>query len=202
VERDELKQLLEQMLNAHKKSVRVQENMLGMLARLKQRPQPQQPPQETTTTSANNTNNNTPTGDVRITNTPVPVSQAGTWDVNAFQSGTWDVNISGQPINVKYSDVNYATINATGSGDTQIVPAITDKRIRVIAFCIVASGAVNVKFRSGTTDITGPMSLVSGGGVAHAYDGGLFETAVNQPLNINLSASQQVGGYIVYRKVD
>jgi hypothetical protein len=202
VERDELKQLLEQMLNAHKKSVRVQENMLGMLARLKQRPQPQQPPQETTTTSANNTNNNTPTGDVRITNTPVPVSQAGTWDVNAFQSGTWDVNISGQPINVKYSDVNYATINATGSGDTQIVPAITDKRIRVIAFCIVASGAVNVKFRSGTTDITGPMSLVSGGGVAHAYDGGLFETAVNQPLNINLSAAQQVGGYIVYRKVD
>jgi hypothetical protein len=102
---------------------------------------------------------------------------------------------------VKYSDVNFGVINATTSGDTQVVAGVTDKRIRVIAFCIVASGAVNVKFRSGTTDITGPMSLVSGGGVAHAYDGGLFETAVGQPLNINLSAAQQVGGYVVYREV-
>jgi hypothetical protein len=201
VERDELKQLLEQMLNAHKKSVRVQENMLGMLARLKQRPEKQQP--QETKQSDTNANTNTTSSAVRITNTPLPVSQAGTWNVNATQNGTWDVNISGQPINVKYSDVNFATINATGSGNTQIVPAVTGKRIRVIAFCIVAGGAVNVKFKSGdTTDITGTMNLVSGGGIAHAYDGGLFETAVGQPLNINLSAAQQVGGYVVYREVD
>jgi hypothetical protein len=199
MERDELKQLLEQMLSAHKKSVRVQENMLGMLARLKQRPEKQQPKE--TTRSDNTTNNNTTSSAVRITNTPLPVSQAGTWTVNASQNGLWDVTISEQPIRVRHDDVLFAAISANTNNDTGIVPGESGKKIRVVAFCIVASGAVSVKFRSGTTDITGEMSLVSGGSVAHAYDGGLFETAEGQPLNIYLSAAQQVGGYVVYRKV-
>jgi hypothetical protein len=200
MERDELKQLLEQMLSAHKKSVRVQENMLGMLARLKQRPEKQQP--QETKQSDTNANTNTTSSAVRITNTPLPVSQAGTWNVNAAQAGTWSVAISGQPINVQYSDVKFATINATTSGNTQIVPGVENKRIRVIAFCIVAGGAVNVTFKSGTTtDITGTMSLVGGGGIAHAYDGGLFQTEMSQPLVISLSDAQQVGGYVVYREV-
>jgi hypothetical protein len=40
-----------------------------------------------------------------------------------------------------------------------------------------------------------------GGGIAHAYDGGLFQTAVGQSLNIYLSDNATVGGYVVYREV-
>ena len=130
-------------------------------------------------------------GEVEITNTPLPVSQ----------SGSWNVSISNQPITVGYSTVQYATINATNSGNTQIVGAVSGKRIRVIAFAVVADATVSIKFRSGTTDITGSMRVVQGGGIAHAYDGGLFQTAVNQPLNINLSADATVGGYVVYREI-
>jgi hypothetical protein len=102
---------------------------------------------------------------------------------------------------VAHSTVQYASISATTSGDTQIVAGVSGKRIRVIAYAVVASGTVNIKFRSGTTDITGSMRVVEGGGIAHAYDGGLFQTAIGQPLNINLSTNATVGGYVVYREV-
>ena len=156
-------------------------------------------------------------GEVEITNTPLPVSQSGSWNVGisntpvpVSQSGSWTVGISNQPISVTvtnsplivaHSTVLYAPISATGLGDTQIVPAVSGKRIRVIAYAVVANATVSIKFRSGTTDITGSMRIVEGGGIAHAYDGGLFQTAVGQALNINLTSGATVGGYVVYREV-
>jgi hypothetical protein len=164
-------------------------------------------------------------GEVEITNTPLPVSQSGSWSVGisntpvpVSQSGTWNVGINNQPISVSqsgswsvtvtnslltvgYSTVQYASISATTSGSTQVVGAVSGKRIRVIAFAVIASATVNIKFQSGSTDITGTMRLVEGGGIAHAYDGGLFQTAVGQALNINLSTNATVGGYVVYREV-
>jgi len=148
-------------------------------------------------------------GEVEITNTPLPVSVNNT-SVPVSQSGSWSVSVAGQPISVtvtnssltvRYGSVLFATINATTSGDTQVVAAVSNRRIVVVAFGVIANSAVNIRFRSGTTDITGSMRLVEGGGIAHAYDAGLFQTAVNQPLNINLSANATVGGYVVYRTV-
>ena len=148
-------------------------------------------------------------GEVEITNTPLPVSVSNT-PLQVSQSGTWNVGISNQPISVTvtnspltvgYSTVQYATINATTSGNTQVVGAVSGKRIRVIAYAVIANATVSIKFQSGTTDITGSMRVVEGGGIAHAYDGGLFQTAVGQALNINLSTNATVGGYVVYREV-
>ena len=148
-------------------------------------------------------------GEVEITNTPLPVSVSNT-PLQVSQSGSWSVGVSGQPISVTvtnspltvgYSTVQYAPINATSFGDTQIIPAVSGKRIRVIAYAVIANATVSIKFRSGTTDITGSMRIVEGGGIAHAYDGGLFQTAVGQALNINLSANATVGGYVVYREI-
>jgi len=148
-------------------------------------------------------------GEVEITNTPLPVSVNNT-SVPVSQSGSWSVSVAGQPISVtvtnssltvRYGSVSFATINATTSGDTQVVAAVSNRRIVVVAFGVIASATVNIRFRSGTTDITGSMRLVEGGGIAHAYDAGLFQTATGQPLNINLSANATVGGYVVYRTV-
>jgi mRNA-degrading endonuclease HigB of HigAB toxin-antitoxin module len=137
---------------------------------------------------------------VNIENQPIQVSQSGTWSV-AINNQPVSVTVTNFPLTVGYSIVQYAPINATTSGDTQIVGAVSGKRIRVIAYAVIASATVSIKFRSGTTDITGSMRVVEGGGIAHAYDGGLFQTAVNQPLNINLSNNATVGGYVVYREV-
>ena len=120
-------------------------------------------------------------------------------DTGSFVSG--EVEITNTPLPVAYGTVQYATISATTSGDTQIVPAVSGKRIRVIAYAVIANATVSIKFRSGTSDITGSMRVVEGGGIAHAYDGGLFQTAVGQALNINLSTNATVGGYVVYREV-
>ena len=154
---------------------------------------------------------------VDINNQPIQVSQSGAWSVGinnqpvqVSQSGTWNVGISNQPISVTvtnppltvgYSTVQYLPINANSFGNTQIVPAVSGKRIRVIAYAVIANATVSIKFQSGTTDITGSMRIVEGGGIAHAYDGGLFQTAVGQALNINLSTNATVGGYVVYREV-
>jgi hypothetical protein len=147
-------------------------------------------------------------GEVEITNTPLPVSQSGSWSVGisntpvpVSQSGSWSITVANSSLTVGYGSVQYAVINATSSGNTQVVAGVSGRRIRVIAYALVASAAVDVKFRSGNNDITGSMRLVEGGGIAHAYDGGLFQTAVGQPLNINLSANVNVGGYVVYREV-
>ena len=130
-------------------------------------------------------------GEVEITNTPLPVSQ----------SGSWSITVANSPLIVAHSTVLYAPINATNSGNTQVVGAVSGKRIRVIAYAVIANATVSIKFQSGTTDITGSMRVVEGGGIAHAYDGGLFQTAVGQALNINLSTNATVGGYVVYREV-
>jgi hypothetical protein len=139
-------------------------------------------------------------GEVEITNTPLPVSVNNT-SVPVSQSGSWSITVANSSLTVRYGSVSFATINATTSGDTQVVAAVSNRRIVVVAFGVIASATVNIRFRSGTTDITGAMRLVEGGGIAHAYDAGLFQTAVNQPLNINLSANATVGGYVVYRTV-
>ena len=145
---------------------------------------------------------------VNIENQPLSVQQSGSWSVGinnqpvqVSQSGTWSVTVTNSPLTVGYSTVQYAPINATSFGDTQIIPAVSGKRIRVIAYAVIANATVSIKFRSGTTDITGSMRIVEGGGIAHAYDGGLFQTAVGQALNINLSTNATVGGYVVYREV-
>jgi len=139
-------------------------------------------------------------GEVEITNTPLPVSQSGTWNVG-ISNQPISVTVTNTPLIVAHSTVLYAPISATGSGNTEVVGAVSGKRIRVIAYAVIANATVSIKFRSGTTDITGSMRVVEGGGIAHAYDGGLFQTAVNQPLNINLSNNATVGGYVVYREV-
>src|SRR5215207_10431091 len=96
-----------------------------------------------------------------------------------------------------------APIVAAASGDNTVVAAVTGKRIRVIRYEISASGAVNAKWRSGTTDITGLFYFAAAGATADAdsTDQGrdsLFETVAGQALVLNLSAAVAVGGFIDY----
>ncbi len=136
---------------------------------------------------------NTPLG-VNVQNTPLAVSQ----------SGIWSVQIAGQPISVNIASNivrKFASIQTNSSGDTTIVPAVAGKRIRVVSVAIVAGGNVSVRFKSGATWITGTMVFGQSGGLAHSFEGGLFQTNVGEALIINLSAAVQVGGYIVYEEI-
>jgi hypothetical protein len=106
-------------------------------------------------------------------------------------------------VNLKQSNtILFATISASGSGDNAIVAAVASKKIKVLSCALVASGTVSVKWRSGTTDVSGAMPLVVNSGfvlpASSPGQGHYLETAVNTALNINLSGAVQVSGHISY----
>lgn len=97
----------------------------------------------------------------------------------------------------------YANIAVAGLGDNTVVAAVAGKKIKVERFILIQSAGVTAKWRSGTTDITGPMYLTSTGmfGLVAPGMGGSeywLETVAGQALVLNLSAAVAVGGVVVY----
>lgn len=105
--------------------------------------------------------------------------------------------------------MKYAVVSASSSGSNTVIAAVTNKRIRVLSYVIVAAGAVSVTWRSASTDISGAMPLAANGGAApsagQAVPAGLigqFETAQGEALNMNLSAAVLVAGHLTYTVTD
>lgn len=104
----------------------------------------------------------------------------------------------------------YAVIAASSSGDNELVAAVTGKKIRVLAYCIVGNdAAVTARFESGAggTALSGQMklgtALATNFGFAAGFNpAGWFETAEGQNLNLELSAAQSVAGHLTYVEVD
>jgi hypothetical protein len=97
-------------------------------------------------------------------------------------------------------ELKFASVSTVASGSTAIVAAVTGKKIKVVSYVLVASGAVSVQWRSNATALTGAMSLAGNGGlvVPGQPSAHLLQTAVNEPLNLNLSAGVQVSGHVAY----
>lgn len=107
----------------------------------------------------------------------------------------------------EFYTVKSADIVASASGATEVVAAVTtpvNKKIRVLSYLYRVNGAVNVKWQSATTDLTGlSYNGAAGEGEAPTAAAGafLFETAAGAALNINLSAAVAVGGHVCYVEV-
>ena len=98
--------------------------------------------------------------------------------------------------------VKYAVLTASASGATEIVAAVAGKQIRVIAYSVIVSGTVNIKWQGGATDLTGLKYFVANGGIVQGHNpAGWFQTGVGDALNVNLSAAIAVGGEVVYVEV-
>ena len=99
-----------------------------------------------------------------------------------------------------------AFANLTTSGNTQLVAAVSGKKIQVIGDKVVNSGAsvIAFKYQSGTTDIepTDDLAADGGGWTRHPARGFLFETAVGEALNGNIGANGAVGVTLQYVEVD
>lgn len=97
----------------------------------------------------------------------------------------------------------YAKIAASSSGNNALVAAVEGKKIRVIAYLIIAAGAVNAKFQSdGATtpvDLTGLHYLTTNTGACAPFNPvGWFQSEDGKSLDLNLSAGTAVGGQLVY----
>jgi translation initiation factor IF-1 len=96
----------------------------------------------------------------------------------------------------------YASINASGSGNNTLVEAVSGRRIKVLDYTFVCSGAVAAKFRSDDTDLTGAMDFVANSGVSSPKgsisQGAILATQAGEALNLNLSSAVQVSGHFTY----
>lgn len=102
-----------------------------------------------------------------------------------------DINIRG---------VQHGAIAVSASGATEIRAAVAGHRIVLLAYNFMSNGIVNVKWQSGSTDITGLAYLVEAGRgkVVPFNPRGWAVTAVGEALNINLSGAIAVGGEAVW----
>lgn len=101
-----------------------------------------------------------------------------------------------------------AVISATASGTTTVVAAVPNMKIRVLAYRLFTLAAVEITWKSGSTNITGAMNFPDNGGIAagcmQMTPAGLtyeFETRPGEALVINLSLATTVGGHLLYRTV-
>lgn len=105
------------------------------------------------------------------------------------------------------------SIQVAVAGPTQIVKGAPGKVIHVFAFSLGAVGLdatdqVNVKWQSGSTDLTGWRPLNLAGPVWDMAMSPMrvvgptsyFTTKPGEDLNLNLSASVDVGGFVHYRQ--
>lgn len=101
---------------------------------------------------------------------------------------------NGKPYSVKQG-----IIQESSSGNNEVVAAVTGAKICVLSYSYVASGTVNVKWRTASTDISGLAYLGAGGGKVNNHNPHCwFKTATGEALNMNLSGATAVGGELTY----
>jgi hypothetical protein len=102
-------------------------------------------------------------------------------------------------------NIQYAKIDAAGIGDNTLVAAVAGMKIRVLSlFAVMTGTAVTIRFESGAsgTALTGQMQPTQGGGFVLPYnEGGWFETAAGELLNLELGGAQSVDGCLSYELV-
>lgn len=108
-----------------------------------------------------------------------------------------EVSYDGQILETKFAKIDHA-----GNGDNEIVAAVAGFKIRVLHYTIVATAAVNTKWRSDTTDLSGDLNWdAASKGLTVSNDHGLVQTAAGEALNLNLSGAVAVDGHITYVEV-
>jgi hypothetical protein len=93
-----------------------------------------------------------------------------------------------------------ANLNASSTGNTALVAALTNQRIRVLSMVVVSTLANSVKLQSATTDISATFPLAANGGFILPYNPtGWFTTnAINEALNFNMTVATATGVSITY----
>lgn len=101
--------------------------------------------------------------------------------------------------------IRRVAIDHATSGDNTLVAAVSNTKIRVLAVCLIAAGAVTARFESGAagTALTGQMNIAANGGFVLPFNPvGWFETAASDLLNLELSGAVSVDGVLVYQEID
>jgi hypothetical protein len=95
-----------------------------------------------------------------------------------------------------------ALANPAVTGSNTIVAAVAGRKIRVLSVTVLSSAINSIKFMSAATDITATYAFAANGGMVQDFnEHGWCETVAGEALNMNLTASAQVGVTIQYMLV-
>lgn len=94
-------------------------------------------------------------------------------------------------------------IDIAASGDNILISAPTNGYIAIDHINILPTSAVTVKFKAGSTELTGPYPLDAKQALTlenpSDWQNGLMQTDPGEAFSINLGSAVQVGGYVRYR---
>jgi len=98
-----------------------------------------------------------------------------------------------------------AKIDISTATTAAIVSAVPGRTIRVMQYTLIANDEVVVTWKSGTTAITGPITLIKGtplvaltGTDGYGSSIPLLESSLSEALNLTLNGAVQVSGHITY----
>lgn len=97
--------------------------------------------------------------------------------------------------------IKFAAVDVATAGDNTIVAAVSGMRIRVLSLSVVAAASVTAAFKSGSTFITGPLSLEPGVAIEASSPWGCFQTSPGEVLALDLGSSVQVSGWCTYQEL-
>lgn len=97
----------------------------------------------------------------------------------------------------KMYPIQQKAIDVAATAEIVAAPGAGQKVV-LISFWLSASGAVNAKWQSGSTDKTGLMYFAAAGASFVVPRGGVVECAANEALNLNLSGSVPLDGHCEY----
>jgi hypothetical protein len=123
----------------------------------------------------------------------------------AIRDGTNTVNVAADSNAMKLGATSvppkFKSVGATGSGD--LIPLVSSKKIRVLAYALVFNAASTAKFQSGgSTDLSGAMPFGDKGGICAPFNPvGWFESVAGEKLNLVLGTSVAWAGHITYIEV-
>jgi hypothetical protein len=97
--------------------------------------------------------------------------------------------------------IKFASVNATADGDNTLVAAVTTKKLRVLGYALMATGAGTLQLKSAGSTVLGRIRS-SGDGAGASYAGGIdapaCETATNEALVLNNPAGVDTVGHVAY----
>jgi hypothetical protein len=133
--------------------------------------------------------------------------KTGNTHVISGHPGTNEVLTSGA-MNTSYfyrfnsEHVTTVPFGTTNSETVTVVSAVTNRRIEVVSYVVVASGESEVKFLSDSTPITSGMQLGDNGGVSSTSNEGLMRTSDGEALKfVSSENNTKMGGHVSYRLV-
>lgn len=137
---------------------------------------------------------------------PVPVTQAAL--APTIDAVTVRMATSAMSDGLTALTPKFAAIAVASSGANTLVAAVTSKKIRVLALCIIAGAAGNVYFTSAAAGTvifggsTNKINLAANGGFVLPFcPVGWFETVAGELLSMNASSTGPFSGGLTYVEV-